>query len=24
VLTWYGQGVPPMKRVVTVHKVAAP
>jgi hypothetical protein len=24
VLTWYGQGLPPMRRVLTVHKVAAP
>jgi hypothetical protein len=24
VLTWYGQGLPPTRRVVTVHKVAAP
>jgi hypothetical protein len=24
VLTWYGQGLPPTKRVVTVHKATAP
>jgi hypothetical protein len=24
VLTWYGQGLPPLRRVVAVHKVAAP